>query len=184
MSYRRVESSRSSRVSPPHHGLAAMCPQMRCTRHTRSGSTPITTLTTSPLCSPSFGLRSPISSAMSARVCLYALSFYRRPSLSGTERRASSTSLSTFGKLFRFWVFNGYALAASLKRFKRGLDYIVDKLQLGKIKVVIAKTFPLKRYADAHRYLESNGQIGRLVVTVLIMEFQLERTEHEQSTRQ
>jgi NADPH:quinone reductase-like Zn-dependent oxidoreductase len=59
-----------------------------------------------------------------------------------------------------------YALAASTEKPKRGLAYIFDKLQLGKLKVVIAKTFPLEQYADAHRYLESNGQIGRVVVTV------------------
>jgi len=37
---------------------------------------------------------------------------------------------------------------------------------LGELKVMIAKTFPLGQYADAHRYLESNAQIGRVVITV------------------
>ena len=74
--------------------------------------------------------------------------------------------LTTLGKHIRFWGFNGYALAASPGRLKRGLDYIFDKFQSGELKVVIAKTFPLERYADAHLYLESNGQIGRVVVTV------------------
>jgi NADPH:quinone reductase-like Zn-dependent oxidoreductase len=31
---------------------------------------------------------------------------------------------------------------------------------------VIAKTFPLEEIADAHRYLESNQQLGKIVVTV------------------
>jgi NADPH:quinone reductase-like Zn-dependent oxidoreductase len=74
--------------------------------------------------------------------------------------------LTTLGKQLRFWGFNGYALAASPERLNRGLDYIFDKFQSGELKVVIAKTFPLERYADAHRYLESNEQIGRVVVTV------------------
>jgi hypothetical protein len=39
--------------------------------HTRSGSMPITTLTTSPLCSCSFGLSSSISAAMSSSVCYH-----------------------------------------------------------------------------------------------------------------
>jgi NADPH:quinone reductase-like Zn-dependent oxidoreductase len=59
-----------------------------------------------------------------------------------------------------------YGLAASTEKLERGLDYIFNKLRSGELKVIIAKTFPLEQYADAHRYLESNGQIGRMVVTV------------------
>ena len=59
-----------------------------------------------------------------------------------------------------------YALAASTEKLDRGLDYIFNKLRSGEIKVMIAKTFPLEQYADAHRHLESNGQIGRVVVTL------------------
>jgi NADPH:quinone reductase-like Zn-dependent oxidoreductase len=31
---------------------------------------------------------------------------------------------------------------------------------------VIAKTFPLEQIVEAHRFLESNQQIGKIVVTV------------------
>jgi len=51
---------------PPHPRLAANNPDRPPNHHTRSGSTPITTLTTSPLCSLTFGLRSTISSALSS----------------------------------------------------------------------------------------------------------------------
>jgi NADPH:quinone reductase-like Zn-dependent oxidoreductase len=34
------------------------------------------------------------------------------------------------------------------------------------LKPVIAKTFPLAQIADAHRYLESNRQFGKIIVTV------------------
>jgi NADPH:quinone reductase-like Zn-dependent oxidoreductase len=30
----------------------------------------------------------------------------------------------------------------------------------------IAKTFPLDQAADAYRYLESNAQVGKIVITV------------------
>jgi NADPH:quinone reductase-like Zn-dependent oxidoreductase len=70
------------------------------------------------------------------------------------------------GKQLRVWGYNNYALAASPEKLDRGLDYIYNKLRLGGLKVMIAKTFPLEHYADAHRYLESNGQIGRVVITV------------------
>jgi NADPH:quinone reductase-like Zn-dependent oxidoreductase len=33
-------------------------------------------------------------------------------------------------------------------------------------RAVIAKTFPLSEIVAAHRYLESNAQIGKIVVTV------------------
>jgi len=59
-----------------------------------------------------------------------------------------------------------YALAGSTEKLERGLDYIFNKLRSGELKVMITKTYPLKQYTDAHRYLESNGQIGRVVVTV------------------
>jgi NADPH:quinone reductase-like Zn-dependent oxidoreductase len=34
------------------------------------------------------------------------------------------------------------------------------------LKPIIAKTFPLSQIVAAHRYLESNQQVGKVVVTV------------------
>ena len=39
-------------------------------------------------------------------------------------------------------------------------------LRSGARKPKIAKTFPFKRIVDAHRYLESNAQFGKVVVTI------------------
>ena len=36
----------------------------------------------------------------------------------------------------------------------------------GTLKPIVAKTFPFEQIAEAHRYLESNQQIGKVVVTV------------------
>jgi len=36
----------------------------------------------------------------------------------------------------------------------------------GRLKPIIAKTFSLDQIVEAHRYLESNQQIGKIVVTV------------------
>ncbi|MEE8263862.1 MAG: zinc-binding dehydrogenase, partial [Gammaproteobacteria bacterium] len=38
--------------------------------------------------------------------------------------------------------------------------------QSGALKPIIDRTFPLDAIADAHRYLESNQQKGKIVVTV------------------
>ena len=44
--------------------------------------------------------------------------------------------------------------------------YIIDHLEKGDFKPRIAKTFPLSQIAEAHRYMESNEHIGKIVVTV------------------
>ncbi|HEX7709763.1 MAG TPA: zinc-dependent alcohol dehydrogenase family protein [Sphingomonadaceae bacterium] len=51
-------------------------------------------------------------------------------------------------------------------RYKHAQDIIVQGLIEGHLKPVIAKTFPLDRIAEANAYLESNQQVGKVVVTV------------------
>jgi NADPH:quinone reductase-like Zn-dependent oxidoreductase len=50
-------------------------------------------------------------------------------------------------------------------RFAAVKDLILRGLEGGQLKPVIDRTFPLERIADAHRYLESNEQVGKIVVT-------------------
>lgn len=52
------------------------------------------------------------------------------------------------------------------QRFERHKAIILQGLARGKLKPVIARTFPLEQIAEANRYLESNQQIGKVVVTV------------------
>jgi NADPH:quinone reductase-like Zn-dependent oxidoreductase len=52
------------------------------------------------------------------------------------------------------------------ERFARNRDLILHGLAQGRLKPVIAKTFPLDEIVAAHRYLESNQQVGKIVVTV------------------
>lgn len=47
-----------------------------------------------------------------------------------------------------------------------GLRAIRERLQDGRYRPKIAKTFPLEQAADAYRFLESNAQIGKVVITV------------------
>ena len=44
--------------------------------------------------------------------------------------------------------------------------YIYDHIESGELKPKIARTFPLSQIVEAHRYMESNEQIGKIVVTV------------------
>lgn len=44
--------------------------------------------------------------------------------------------------------------------------YVFDHLEKGDFKPRIAKTFPLSQIVEAHRYMESNEHVGKIVVTV------------------
>jgi NADPH:quinone reductase-like Zn-dependent oxidoreductase len=50
--------------------------------------------------------------------------------------------------------------------FAKAKQYVVDHLVSGRFKPRIDRTFPLKDIVSAHRYMESNAQIGKIVVTV------------------
>ncbi|RUU60495.1 zinc-binding dehydrogenase, partial [Mesorhizobium sp. M2C.T.Ca.TU.002.02.1.1] len=44
--------------------------------------------------------------------------------------------------------------------------FILDGLASGALKPVIARTFPFNEIVEAHRFLESGEQFGKVVVTV------------------
>ena len=50
-------------------------------------------------------------------------------------------------------------------RFEAYRSLILRGLAGGQLKPVIAKTFPLGKIVEAHQYLESNQQVGKIVVT-------------------
>jgi NADPH:quinone reductase-like Zn-dependent oxidoreductase len=52
------------------------------------------------------------------------------------------------------------------KRSARARKFVTEKLADGTFKPIIAKTFKLDEIVEAHRYMESNEQIGKVVVTV------------------
>ena len=51
-------------------------------------------------------------------------------------------------------------------RLELGKRFVGEGLAGGSLKLIIARTFPLKEIVEAHRYPESNQQIGKIVVTV------------------
>ncbi len=68
------------------------------------------------------------------------------------------------GLSLRGWVFS--SIANKPERFARVRQVILTGLASGHLKPVIAKTFTLDHIVDAHAYMESNQQIGKVVVTV------------------
>ena len=79
------------------------------------------------------------------------------------------TPLPLFLALSKSLTFRGYTLfeingVPELR--EQAEKYVFDKLQAGAFKPRIAKTFKLADIVEAHRYMESNQQIGKIVVTV------------------
>ena len=68
------------------------------------------------------------------------------------------------GLSIRGWL--GSSIWNRPERFARNRELILQGLASGHLRPVIAKTFPFSQIVAAHRYLESNQQIGKIVVTV------------------
>jgi NADPH:quinone reductase-like Zn-dependent oxidoreductase len=79
------------------------------------------------------------------------------------------TIFPLFSSLAKGLTVRGYTLfeiTRDPEKLARGKQYVYDGLQSGALKPIIDRTFPLDAIADAHRYLESNQQKGKIVVTV------------------
>ena len=79
------------------------------------------------------------------------------------------TPLPLFEVLGKLLTIRGYVLfemTSDPARLERGKKFVTDGLASGRLKPVIAKTFPLRQIVEAHRYLESNEQVGKIVVEV------------------
>ena len=79
------------------------------------------------------------------------------------------TTFPLFSALAKGLTVRGYTLFEIVKdpgKLARGKQYIYDGLQTGALKPIIDSTFPLDAIADAHRYMESNQQKGKIVVTI------------------
>jgi NADPH:quinone reductase-like Zn-dependent oxidoreductase len=79
------------------------------------------------------------------------------------------TPLPLFDVLGRWLTIRGYVLmevTGDPKRLERGKQFVNEGLAEGSLKPIIARTFPLEQIVEAHRFLESNQQVGKIVVTV------------------
>jgi NADPH:quinone reductase-like Zn-dependent oxidoreductase len=73
------------------------------------------------------------------------------------------------GVLRKGLTIRGYSLL-ELRRepelLKTAKQYVFDRLADGRFQPKIAKTFPLAQSSEAYQYLESNQQVGKVVITV------------------
>ena len=79
------------------------------------------------------------------------------------------TPLPLFDVLGKWITIRGYVLmeiTGDPERLERGKQFVNEGLADGSLKPIVARTFPLEQIVEAHRFLESNQQIGKIVVTV------------------
>jgi NADPH:quinone reductase-like Zn-dependent oxidoreductase len=79
------------------------------------------------------------------------------------------TTLPVLTVLANGLTIRGYSLmeiTTDPARLERGKRFVNEGLADGSLKPIIARTFPLEQIVEAHRYLESNQQVGKIVVTV------------------
>lgn len=79
------------------------------------------------------------------------------------------TPFPLFTALSKSLTMRGYVLfdvIANPEKYEKAKKLILDGLSSGKLKPIIAKTFKFENMVEAHRYLESNQQFGKIVVTV------------------
>ncbi len=58
-----------------------------------------------------------------------------------------------------------FEISQNAERLQRGVEFIEKGLAAGHLKPIIAKTFLLDDIVAAHQYMESNQQIGKIIVT-------------------
>jgi NADPH:quinone reductase-like Zn-dependent oxidoreductase len=82
---------------------------------------------------------------------------------------AQPTPFPLFEVLGKWLTIRGYTLieiTSIPEKREIARKYVYERLEDGRFRPKIAKTFPFAQVVDAYRYLESNAQVGKVVVTV------------------
>ena len=59
-----------------------------------------------------------------------------------------------------------FEITFDTEQLQAAKQYVLKRIGEGVFKPRIAKTFPLAEIVEAHRYMEANTHIGKIVVTV------------------
>lgn len=79
------------------------------------------------------------------------------------------TPFPLFNTLTKSLILRGYLVHEIIRdpaRLARAKAFILDGLSDGTLKPIIARTFRFEEIVEAHRFLESNTQFGKIVVTI------------------
>ena len=74
--------------------------------------------------------------------------------------------MTAFPKAVALTGYTFNVLRGSPERWEAMKNYIYGKLADGTFKPKVDRVFPLAETADAYRYLESNAQVGKIVITI------------------
>ena len=88
-----------------------------------------------------------------------------RHDLSLRHSQPAADALPLFKALVNGLTLRGYTLFEITRdpaRLSRGVAFVKRGLAEGTLKPIIAKTFPFDQIVEAHRYMESNQQIGKI----------------------
>lgn len=73
---------------------------------------------------------------------------------------------AALGKGLKIQGYTLFEVVGNPKVFAEAKQYVFEQLKAGTLKPKIAKVFPLAQIVDAHRYMEANTHVGKIVVTV------------------
>jgi NADPH:quinone reductase-like Zn-dependent oxidoreductase len=106
------------------------------------------------------------------------LVMYGASSLAAGERRSLWRALVTLARMPRFkplslmnrnrgiFGLNLGHLWDERQKLTEAMTQLLAEVAAGRLRPVVARTFPLERAADAHRFIQSRGNIGKVVLTV------------------
>lgn len=69
-------------------------------------------------------------------------------------------------KSIAFTAYTLYAMAREPALLERGSRFVIEGIEAGHFRPIIARIFPFEQIVEAHRYMQSNRQAGKIVVTV------------------
>ena len=81
-------------------------------------------------------------------------------------RDLSIPVMDILGKHLQFTGYELFEITTVAEKMARAKAFVYDGLKSGQLKPVIDKTFAFEEIAEAHRYMEANGQVGKIVVTL------------------
>jgi NADPH:quinone reductase-like Zn-dependent oxidoreductase len=81
-------------------------------------------------------------------------------------RPAPFPIISALTKNLTIRAYTLFLIAGNPERLERAKTGILERLESGALKPKIARVFPFTQMVEAHRYMESNEQLGKIVVTV------------------
>ncbi len=86
--------------------------------------------------------------------------------LSGQARNTIFPFGLSLSRRFSMRAYSVFEIVSDSQRFKSARHFVEEGLREGWLRPIIAKTFPFDQIVKAHRYLEGNEQIGKVIVTV------------------